>query len=398
MIHAVGRAYREAFAGLPREIWLLAAATLVNRAGTMVLPFFTLYFTQQLGLSASTAGLLMAAWGVGSMAGSYGGGLLADHLDPMVVQRLSFVATGVGFLTLLGLRDVTAVAVGMVVVGAVTDTFRPALFAATARVTRPRYRARAFALIRLATNLGMAIGPAVGGLLAAHRYAWLFIADGATCWAAALLLTLTLPRVPPPQTHREPAPAGRHPSPWRDPPFLGFLVAIFALSLVFFQLFFTLPVYLRTARGFTEGAIGGLLAFNAAAIALFEMLLIRAVELRDRLAVTAVGTALVGLGLALLPAGGGLWLALLAMSVATVGEMLSIPTANALVADRAPESATGSYMGAYTLAFACAFVVAPVAGLAVLDHLGGTVLWLGVGGTAVFAAVVFLALRRPFSR
>lgn len=400
MITAVARTYREAFTGLPREVWLLSAATLVNRAGTMVLPFFTLYFTQQLGLSASTAGVLMALWGVGSMLGSYSGGWLADRLDPMIVQRLSFVATGCGFLVLLQLHSVVAVAVTVVVVGAVTDTFRPALFAATARVTRPRYRARAFALIRLATNLGMAIGPAVGGLLAAHRYAWLFVADGATCWAAALLLTLTLPRVPPPPARLadDPPAVVGHRSPWRDLPFLGFLAAVFALSLVFFQLFLTLPVYLRTAWGMSERMIGGLLAFNAAVIALFEMILIRALEHRDRLRVTAVGTVLVGLGLAMLPFGRGLVFALAAMLVATLGEMLSVPTANALVADRAPEAATGSYMGAYTLAFACAFVVSPIAGLAVFDHLGGTALWLGVGCTAILAAAGFAALRRPFGR
>lgn len=96
----------------------------------------------------------------------------------------------------------------------------------------------------------------------------------------------------------------------------------------------------------------------------------------------------------------GLWgigIAVLAMLVATVGEMLALPMANAAVADRAPDASTGAYMGAYTLAFATAFVLSPMAGLAVLDHLGGTVLWLGVGVTAAIAAAGFARLAGPFS-
>jgi len=399
LIRRVVASYRDAFSGLPREVWLLSAATLVNRAGTMVLPFLTLYFTQRLQLSASAAGLLMGLWGIGSMIGSYAGGRLSDRFDPSRVQQLSFVATGVGFAVLPALDGPVAVGIGVVAVSAVTDVFRPALFAATARVTRPRFRARAFALIRLATNVGMAVGPAAGGLLAAHRYEWLFAADAATCWAAAVLLAVALPRVPrrarPAEDGGEPADAAGR-SPWRDRAFLGFLAGVFALSLVFFQMFLTMPVYLRTAYGMSERAIGALLAGNAALIALLEMVLMRAVEHRDRLLMTALGTLLTGLGLALLPLGPGLGVAVLAMLVATVGEMLALPMANAAVADRAPDASTGAYMGAYTLAFACAFVLSPMAGLAVLDHFGGTALWLGVGVTAAIAAAGFVRLARPF--
>jgi len=386
--------YRAAFAGLPREVWLLAGALLVNRAGTMVLPFLSLYLTRDLGLTAARAGLIIGCFGLGSMAGSYIGGWLSDRMDPLRVQQLSLLASGFGFLAFTQLESFTSLAVGVLVLATISDAFRPALMAAVAHRSSPENRARAFALIRLAANLGMAIGPAIAGILAVYGYVWIFVGDAITCWAAAVMLIASFNRVVVSESDELPVSETPDQSPWRDPPFLVFLLLVAVLAMAFFQVWSTMPLYLRSFYEMSERGIGLLLALNALIIVLTEMLLIRAVENRDRMHMVGLGALLVCGGLALLPLGPAWSTAVLAMAVLTVGEMLSMPITNAIVAERAGQRSVGRYMGAYTLAFSTAFVIGPIAGTAVYQSIGPQFLWYGVGVVGVVLAFAFTTLSR----
>jgi predicted MFS family arabinose efflux permease len=390
------RAYREAYTGLPREVWLLAAATLVNRSGTMVLPFMSLYLTRSLGYTASQAGQLLALYGVGSMVGSAAGGWLADRLGAVRVQMLSLVGTGFAFLVVARLTGFTALAVAIPLLSAIADAFRPALMAAVARRSAPEVQARSFALLRLAINLGMSVGPALGGFLAVYSYRWLFAIDALTCWAAAVVLALTLGLGADRRAEAAARPVAVPRSPWRDWPFLAFLLLVVLLGMAFFQLFSTMPLYLRDFYRVTERAVGGLIALNTVMIVLLEMVLLRTIGERDPLRVAAWGGLLVCAGMALFPLGPAKLVAVAAMTVATFGEMLSLPVSNAVVARRAGSGAAGRYMGAYTLAFSASLVLGPALGTEVYEHLGGGVLFLGVGGFGLILWLGFQALAPRF--
>jgi len=397
LVRRLASAYRAAFSGLAREVWLLALGAFVNRAGTMVLPFLCLYLTSRLDMSAVEAGRVLALYGVGSVLGSVLGGWLSDRLGAVRVQLLSLATTGFAFLVLGHTRGAWQVSLAVLFAATVADAFRPAMMVAIAHYSPVASRIRSFALIRLAVNAGMAIGPAVGGVLAVHHYRWLFIGDAATCWAAGILLTLTL-GLPSSPVHREDTSesnAGADRSPFSDLPFLAFLVLIFLLATAFFQIWSTLPLDLRTTHRLPEPIIGGLLALNALLIVCFEMLLLRAIEHLDHLRLVGLGAALVGLGLGVLAFGGGFGTALIATLVWTLGEMLSLPMSNAVVASRAPLRRTGAYMGAYTVAFSLAFVAAPVTGTAVYSRWGGTVLWPAIAVLGVLLGVGFSLLSKP---
>ena len=394
-LRAVLSAYRAAYDGLPREVWLLAGALLVNRAGTMVLPFLSLYLTRDLDLSAADAGLIIGCFGLGSMGGSFIGGWLSDRVDPVRVQQLSLIASGFGFLAFTQLESFTALAGGVLLLAVISDAFRPALMAAVAHRTSPGIRARAFALIRLATNLGMAIGPAAAGLLAVYGYVWIFVGDAVTCWAAAGVLLATIGSDAPGGTAGRRQSKGPDGTPWRDLPFLGFMLLLVVLGMVFFQVWSTVPLYLRSFYGLTERSIGLLLALNAMLIVLTEMLLIRAVENLNRMKMVGLGAFLVCGGLAILPFGPGWMTAVAFMVVLTVGEMLSMPITNAVVAERAGAGSVGRYMGVYTLAFSTSFVLGPIAGTAIYQNFSPQALWYGTGAVGVALAIAFAALSRP---
>lgn len=387
--------YREAYSGLPRDLWLLAVVGLVNRSGTMVLPFISLYLTSERGLASREAGELVALYGVGAAAGAYLGGWLADRIGAIRAQQTSLVLGGLSYLVLGAVTDRWALAVVIFASGVLVEAFRPAVMAAYSERTEPGMKPKAFAFLRLAFNLGVGIGPAVGGFLALYSYRWLFYVDAATCWTAALLLV----RVP---EHTASTGASTLAleegeavprSPWRDGPFLALLVLVVLMVSVLFQIFSSYPLYLREHAGFREDGIGGLLSLNAFLIVAFEMVLIHLVRDRGRM-------SLVGAGAFFLCAGFGLtavsstvpWL-VLTVAVWTFGEMLALPILNVVVSERAGPGVQGRYMGLYTMAFALAFVVAPIGGTYLYQRFGPTTLWITVGVLGFLLAAAFLALR-----
>ena len=395
MIRTVAATYRAAFSGLPRDLWLLSLVMLVNRAGTMVLPFISLYLTQERGAPVTTAGAILSLWGVGSAVGAWAGGWASDRIGPERTLVVCLAGSGILFLWVGALRSLTTIAIGVFVLSVVSESFRPACMTAMARRSPARLRVRAFALLRLAVNLGMGIGPALGGWLALYDYEWLFVADAATCWAAGFLM-LRLPAVTRVEDQAPAGGRGRAGSPWSDRPFLLLLGLVTLLAIVFFQIMSTMPLYFREVYEFRESAIGLLLALNAAIIVAFEMVLIHRAERRDPMTLVGLGAFLICLGFALMPLGGSAaWIAG-TIAVWTLGEMLALPLLNAVVAGRAGAANPGRHMGLYTMAYSLAFIGAPAAGTFVYEHLGPDFVWYCAGAAGVPLGLAFVLLRRAF--
>lgn len=403
--------YRQAYRGLSPEVWRLSFVAFINRSGTMVVPFLTLWLTQEKGLSPGHAGTLLALYGLGGLVGTYLGGELSDRLPPRRIQIVSLAATGGLFLLLGTLSDPWMLAVTLAVLGLVGESFRPANSTSLTHWSTPRTRGRSFALRRLAVNLGMSFGPAAGGILAMVSYGWLFVVDGATCLLAAVAMTRLLP-----DEVRSPTPAGRSSeavdvqgepeakaagrrdaavpdrSPWRDPPFLVFLALVGGLTLIVFQFASTWPLTLHELYGLTEAKIGLLIAVNTLVIVAFEMVLIHAVQGADHLRLMSVGAISIGLGFALLPFGSTFAFAAVTVLLWTFGEMLSFPLAEAVTAARAGKSNPGRYLGLFATAFGLSFALAQLVGPWVYQVAGPTVLWLGAGALGGAVAVGFWRL------
>ena len=391
MIRRVLRLYRDGFAGLGRDVWLICLVLLVNRAGTMVLPFITLYLTEQRGVTVALAGRLLSLYGLGAVAGAYIGGWLCDRVGSVRAQQISLIASGAGYLGFIWLRSLSAISVALFLLALVAESFRPSAMAAIGERAPLVAQGRAYALARLAANVGMAIGPAIGGWLATRAYAFLFIADASTCWLATIVLFL-LPEVKPSSREAEStsgSAASR--SPWRDGPFLLLMLLVVGIATVIFQIFGALPLYFRHAYGLSATTIGLLLALNALLLVLFEMITVLRIERYRRMTMIGLGAFLLCLGFGLMPLGSSTLYAAFTVAVWTFGEMFSLPMMNAVVANRASAVQRGRYMGVYTMAFAVAFVIAPAAGTHIFDRFGGDTLWYAI---AALGPLMFIAARR----
>lgn len=401
MLRSIAAAYRDAFSGLSRRVWLLSLATLINRSGTMVLPFLALYLTKERGFTTTQAGQTLALYGLGGMAAAYFGGWLCDHVDPHRVMKWSLTSTGAAFLALGHLRGRPAISAMVVVLSLVGETFRPANLSALTAASDPGERARSFALMRLAVNLGMTLGPTLGGFLALYDYGWLFVGDGATCLLAAGLLQLVFPSggIPRAASRTDRAsPVAPVRSPWRDLPAMSALGLLLLLNIVTFQIVSTFPLSLRDLYGFSEERIGLVLAVNTILIVLFEMVLVHSLARRDPLKVSGFGAFLFCLGLSLLPLGSSFGYVVFTVAVWTSGEMITFPIVSSAIADRAPEASRGRYMGLLNLSFATAFVVAPLVGTWVYQNLGARTLWFGCGVVGILVCTGFQAVAANTAR
>src|SRR5215213_9506141 len=187
MLTASIQLYKNAYSGLSRQMWWLALVTFINRSGTMVIPFLSVYLTSK-GYTLAQAGYVMAAFGGGAILGAYIGGIVTDRFGHFYVQVFSLLLNGILFIVLGQMRTFWQITICIFILSTLGEAFRPANSAAIAAYSNESNRTRCYSLNRLAINLGWAVGPAIGGLLASIEYALLFWVDGLTCIIASLLL------------------------------------------------------------------------------------------------------------------------------------------------------------------------------------------------------------------
>jgi predicted MFS family arabinose efflux permease len=366
----------------------------------MVMPFLLLFLVEERGFTTTEAGQTLALYGVAAMVASYAGGRLCDRFGAVRILKASLLLTGFAFLALGQTRGRLAISGMVILLALVGEVFRAANLTALTAASAPRERSRSIALMRLAINAGMAVGPSVGGLLAAYGYDWLFVADGVTSILAAGLLQIAFPGRPapvaPPAANAPDAPPRR--SAFRDRPLLAILGLMFLLNTVTFQIAGTFPLSLRDLYGFSKAWIGLTLGVNTLIIILFEMVLVHSLARRDPLKVAAAGAVLFCGGLALLPFGRGFGYLACTVVIWTLGEMLVFPLVTSAVAARAPEESGGTYMGLLSLSFAAAFVVAPLVGTWAYEQLGPRALWLGCGAVGLLVGAGFQLVARATAR
>ncbi len=395
MFKKIADVYRQAYSGLPGRAWILFTVNLVNSSGSMVLFFMSLYLTRNLGLSPTRAGAALSLYGFGSLAGAYLGGWLADSLGSIRVQKISLGLCGVLLIALGQARVVWAIYPLIFFFALAAGALYPANATTMSRVCPADLQVKGFALNRLANNLGITIGPAVGGLLALRDYRLLFWADGLTSLLAAGVLVLMWKQseVGGPVRSAEAGTSEPGRSPWRDGPFMLLMLIFLVWSVVFIQVLVTFPLYIRNVYGLAENRIGQLLAVNTILIVVLEMILMEKIKKQPLTRMINLSFLLLGAGLGLMPLGRGFAFAALTVAVWTFGEMLSMPLVSALIAGRADDATRGRYMGVFSLGFSLAFIIAPAAGTAVYERFGGDVLWFGCAGVSLILAGAFSLLR-----
>ncbi len=375
---------------LPREMWILSAATLVNRMGMMALPFLTLYLTEHLHYSQAHAGYVLSLYGVGALITAPFAGRLSDHVGPLRIMRMSLLLSGV-LLFFVPLVQSYAALCGLAFIWAmVSEAFRPASMSIISDWVLPEQRKAAFALNRLAINLGMSIGPAAGGFIAAASFTALFVIDGATSIIAGLMLLFATMRAQVPHVAEAHAQRGMisTQSIFTDWRFLYFLAAMLPVVIVFFQHNSTLPLFIVRDLHLSESAYGLLFALNTVMIILIEVPLNTSMAHWSHRSTLALGSLLWGIGFGVLIFAHSWSGAAVSIAIWTFGEMMLFPSSANYVSEIAPSERRGVYMGVYQMTFSLAFILAPWLGTQMLERFGATWLWSATLVLGILSAVM----------
>lgn len=375
--YSVGQAYLNTFRGLSKEVWWLAFITLINRAGTMVIPFLSLYLTTDLNFSLDDVAWIMTAFGFGSLVGSWIGGKLTDIIGYYKVMVISLILSGTLFIGMQYLDTFATVCIGIFILMAVADMFRPAMFVALNAYSKPENKTRSITLIRLAINLGFSAGPAVGGLIiTTMNYGALFWIDGFSCMIAGLLLLKVLhpKKSKALDTEESTTPL----SAYTDTSFIIFLLAMVIFGIIFLQLISTIPYFYKEGVGLTEFEIGLLMAMNGLLIFTFEMPLINWFENKSytKIGLMIFGLLLICLSFLILVINPWLGFVIISMILLTFGEMIVFPFSNSFALDRAKRGLKGQYMALYSIAFSISHIFAHNVGFHLIDEFGFNNTWM----------------------
>ena len=394
MLEKLTNAYRE----YPRTFWMMVFVNFVDRlGGSLLFPFFVLYLTKKFSIGMTEVGILFAVFSVSSFIGAFPGGALTDRFGRKGIIIFSLIATSVSTL-FMGLVNAYQLFVIIAFVsGIFTDIGGPAYEAVFIDVLPQEKRASGFGIRRVAFNLAVVLGPVIGGFVASRSYLALFIIDAVFSTLVAFLVFALIPETKPAAAEGEKQEStaesfGGYLHVLRDGKFMAFVGASLLAWLVYMNMNTTLGVYLRDNHGVPESGYGWLLSLNAAMVVLFQFPITRRIEQRPPMLMMALGTIFFAIGLGMYGFVSTYWLFAIAMAILTIGEMIAVPIANAVVASFAPDNMRGRYNFIFGNSWGISFAVGLYLAGLIMDNFNPNLLWYFCAVIGMITTLLFLML------
>lgn len=377
-------------------MWVLFYTTLINRSGTMVIPFLVLYLTQKIGVSASEAGAALLVYGIAAFIAAPLTGRLADKVGALKVMKLSLIGTSVVMFIYGFITDYYLILVFTFVLSVINEAFRPANLSLITEIVTPSQRRLAFALNRLGINIGMSFGPVAGGFLILLDYHFLFYVNAFASLAAGVYLIATpWTSLSEPEPSVEEAPSQIHlnPSVLKDARFLFFLIAVVPANLVFFQHIGGLPLYIVDELKYSTAAFGLLSAINTVIIIFVEVPLNDMMSKMSYSRSMFIGALLAAIGFGAMAVARDITPLIVTIIIWTFGEMIFFPVTAAYASEIAPAKKRGEYMGYFQMTFSFAFSSGPWLGTVVYEKFGSVILWSAALVMGLITAILMLFVK-----
>jgi MFS family permease len=384
----------------PRQFWVLVVGMFVDTLGRTILnPFLMLYVTKRFDVGMTEVGVLYGLMSVANTLGNTLGGALADRLGRKGMMILGLVISGLSSLA-MGLVGTFELFFAVVLfVGLFASIGFPAQQAMVADLLPEEKRSGGFGIFRVVANMAWILGPVIGGLLAIRSYMPLFVCDAmsSTITAGIVLLAIRETRPAPREGESEQTMAqtfAGYRDVLRDGTYVLFIGACILMTIVYLQLYSTLGVYLRDTHGLSEQAYGYLMSMNATAVVLLQIPIARRVARYRPMMMMALGTLLYAIGFGMYGLFSSYAPFALAMFIITVGEMIVMPTAQALVARIAPEDMRGRYMAVFGFSWLLPQATGPLLAGLIMDNADPRWVWHAAGLVGLVAAAAFTLLNR----
>lgn len=379
------------------QFWLLFWGAFFTRASiSMIWPFVTVIIRERLDIPLTTAALLLTIQSIASLLST----LVVSSIMDKVGRKTPIVVSLIGSalaLAMMATADTFAQwAVLMAIYGVFVPVFNIGVNTMVADIVEPDNRSPAYALIRMISNAGIAIGPVIGGTLVTLMsfeavYYAIAIAYGILTVFIVTMIRETIPDDVDAEND-EPTPAIGYGYILRDTVFMGMFVMFMLVMFGNTQIFVLLPVYAKENFGLVESQYSLLLTINATMVVLFQYALTKFTDRYKPLPVMAWAALLYAIGLGSVAVGYNLPTFALSMIIVTIGELMLMPTALTFIANIAPTKLRARYMGIFGLGWPLAAGIGPVIGGFLNDNFSPIAMWIGASGLALIGALGFLAI------
>lgn len=380
----------------PRQFWLIFWGVFINASGaSMVWPFLTIYIRQKLELPLTSVSLLLTLNSAAGLLATSIAGPAVDRFGRRGAMVVSLIVGGATRLVMSSADNLPLWAMLMAVSGAFMPLLRVGSNAMVADLVEPEHRVDAYALLRMISNLGIAIGPSIGGFITSVSYSWAFyVAAGAHTIYAMLVYFFVKESKPQISRSKTSDRDSGYGPVLRDRTFMTFSVVYTLAAMAAPLMMVLLPVYAKENYSVLERQYGFIMATNAAMVVLLQFSVTRVSKRYPALPVLTLGAFVYALGVGSVALGSGFWYFLGSMVILTFGEMLLVPTGTALTANLAPAEMRGRYMGIYSLTWGIGSGVAPVIGGLLYDHVAPVAMWYGGLVIGLLGTLGFLVLKR----
>ena len=380
----------------PRAFKVLVTSALIeNMAFGLIIPFLTIYMVQDAQISESLAGVVLMGYTLSGLPAMIFGGILVDKIG-----RRAVLLTSLGLMSFTILMYFFAFDFITFLLVAMADSFvgslyMPAANAMIADVIPPKGRPKAFSTIRIAWNVGLIFGPAVGAAIVATQPIKILFLFGALILLGAFFMNLVFIPETKPEKAGELVTFKGVLSVSKDRPFLVMsgLSGILFLCMTQFQS--ALPIYIVSDLGLAISSSGFLWTISGLMIVLLQLWVTSQMIKFRRSRVLLAGQVVMGLGIGMIYLATDFLSLSACVVIMTIGELMYMSIMGAIVADMAPEDRRGVYMGFSGFMQTLGWGVGMFLGLWMLDVLPERpVMWLIFGSLAVCSSVAYLKFGR----
>ncbi|MDD3671223.1 MAG: MFS transporter [Sphaerochaetaceae bacterium] len=386
------------YKGLPRPVYVLFVATIMNGVGIFVYPFLVLLLTQHLGYTDAWAGVFMSVAALAYLPGSFIGGKLADKIGRKRVMVIGQLLASCMFVVcgFLGNSQLVPFFILMnLLFDGMTDPARSALMT---DVTDQENRQASFSLNYLGHNLGFALGPVIAGLFFYKAPQWLFFGNAIAATISIIFVAFSVPESKPDQAAIEASfksnstekahPGGLFKALFSRPRLLLLAVCVTFFSFTYSQSLFALPLYTTRLFGKAGATLyGTMMSLNAVVVVCSNAFIVMALKKSHPLRSIALAGVLYAFGFACMGlARTPLWFYLLTV-VYTLGEVVDATNTHYYIANNTPMSHRARFSAILPVIMGTGHAIAPVIGGQVSSRHGLGVLWVLVGITAIIGAI-----------
>lgn len=388
--------FLSAFKGLSKESWVLSIIMLINRSGSMVLPFLGVYLTEKLDFSLKQTGTILSFYGLGAIFGAYLGGKLSDRIGHFKTQVFSLTLCIPGLLLIPEIKNIFLLSTAFFLQSTINEAFLPANSVAITVYSSTDNRTRAFSLNRLALNLGFFIGPSLGGILFSISSKLIFHVNAVTALISAVIMYVYFKNKRNNIIiNKDTALPHNFYSPYNDKYFVIFIAFCTIYTLCLMQLFNTLPLFYKFI-GFSKIEIGIIFGYCGILLFIIEMPLVKWVTT----ILSSIHSVLLGLfflftGYLILVFYSNLYLIFFSITLISISNILVIPFLSTIISIKAEGKNIGAYMGLFGGTFSVGLFLSPFVGLFIADNYGFSKLWIV---TCILIIIAILGLYYTYTR